>query len=205
LLWNGTAQSVIDLNPPGFYTSTMEAIRVGIQVGSGARDGESHNRALAWRGTRESVVDLHALLPAGYRMGDSLAKDVDVNGDIVGTATEDVTQQTVAVLWRVGGPTGGRAGTRLTVRNVTGRPGQTVILSASLRRTDTGAPVAGRTVWFAVNRALVGSATTNAWGIAARNYRVPANAATGSRTMHDAFAGESALAPAVGAGTLSVR
>lgn len=100
LLWTGSAASVVDLNPAGFYVSSINAVRGGIQVGSGGRYQDNFGRALAWRGTAASVIDLHALLPAGYRLSNSVAKDIDEKGNIVGLATEDATQQTVAVLWR---------------------------------------------------------------------------------------------------------
>jgi hypothetical protein len=101
LLWRGSASSVADLTPAGFYASSINAVRRGMQVGGGGRYQDNFGRALAWRGSAASVIDLHALLPAGYRLSNSVANDIDEKGNIVGLATEDATQQTVAVLWRV--------------------------------------------------------------------------------------------------------
>jgi len=57
LLWSGTAESVVDLNPSWCTNSTAYGVSGGHQVGYG--DGH----ALLWSGTAESLVDLH---PDGY-------------------------------------------------------------------------------------------------------------------------------------------
>jgi hypothetical protein len=202
LLWHHTAQSVVDLNPAGFFTSEVTAVRGGMQVGSGGRAGDYHNRALVWRGTRESVIDLHELLPPGYRLGDSLAKDIDVNGDIVGIATEDATSQTVAVRWRFTGSVS--TATKLTVANLSGRPGKTVMLTARLTRVDDDTAVAGKVIQFTVNGTSKGFATTNHSGVATRSYRIPRTARAGTRSLVDVFAGDAGFAASTGSGTLTV-
>jgi len=75
LLWNGTAESVVDLHPTGFTQSIAESNYGNVQVGYGGNDPLFYynlsNHALLWQGTTESVVDLH---PPGF--GNTVAKDV---------------------------------------------------------------------------------------------------------------------------------
>ena len=100
LLWNGTAESAIDLNPVGFESSYASDVAGGRQVGSGAgfvTNGNTH--ALLWNGTAQSVVDLHvSLLALGTQFSSSFASSIGENGNIVGFAyTLDGVGQ--AVLW----------------------------------------------------------------------------------------------------------
>jgi hypothetical protein len=63
LMWSGSAESALDLNPIGYNTSAQATDGI-TQVGSGGRigvRGEAH--AVMWHGTRDSFVDLH---PAGW-------------------------------------------------------------------------------------------------------------------------------------------
>jgi hypothetical protein len=201
LLWKGSAASVVDLNPPGFYSSSINAVRGGIQVGGGGRYSDGHGVALAWRGTPTSVIDLHALLPAGYRLSNSIAKDIDENGNIVGLATEDSTQQTVAVVWK---PVTTKPATYLKSPNVVGSAGQMVSLRATLMRTGNNFVVAGRAIAFKVNGASVGSGFTNASGIATSLYTIPASMG-GSKPITASFAGDANYQASSVSATLTVR
>ena len=70
-LWNGTASSVVDLNPEGSSFSFALGISSGQQVGYatfGGLGGMSH--ASLWTGTAASWVDLH---PAGALASRALA------------------------------------------------------------------------------------------------------------------------------------
>jgi hypothetical protein len=201
LLWRGSAQSVVDLNPAGFYTSTVTAVRGGVQVGFGGRFDEYHNFALAWRGTPESVINLHALLPEGYRLGDSLANDINENGDIVGTATEDATGQTVAVLWRL---SAGPIATSLSLEKAAGPPGQAVTLRATLTRAVGGGGIAGRSIAFKVDGSAVGAAITNSTGTALLAYTIPPGSAGGSRPTNASFAGDASSSACSASSSLTV-
>jgi len=66
LLWSGTAESCIDLNPSGFSESWAYGISGGQQVGQGyvAPASGMNMHALLWSGTPESCVDLH---PSGFQ------------------------------------------------------------------------------------------------------------------------------------------
>jgi hypothetical protein len=58
VLWSGTAESAVNLNPAGSMASQANAVSNGQQVGFNFYP----RHALLWRGSAESVVDLH---PAG--------------------------------------------------------------------------------------------------------------------------------------------
>ncbi len=70
LLWNGSADSYVDLNPSGFTESIASATNGVQQVGTGWRpefgltSGTSENfHALLWNSAADSFVDLH---PSGF-------------------------------------------------------------------------------------------------------------------------------------------
>jgi hypothetical protein len=65
LLWSGTAASVVELRGPDPARQTRAlAIAGDVQVGEYGRNWSLH--AALWRGTPESMVDLHPTPPAGY-------------------------------------------------------------------------------------------------------------------------------------------
>jgi probable HAF family extracellular repeat protein len=91
-LWRGTAESVVDLNPPGFWFSRGRGAADDIQVGegiSGTFGDPTH--ALLWRGTAESVLDLN---PPGVH--DSEAYAASSAGQIGRAYFEDGTH---AYVW----------------------------------------------------------------------------------------------------------
>jgi hypothetical protein len=102
LLWSGTAASVMDLHPSGFYQSQAYATNGSQQVGFGwgsvASGSDQH--ALLWSGTAASVVDLHTYLPTEYV--NSVALGIDSSGNIVGSAALSASSASsrVAVLWQ---------------------------------------------------------------------------------------------------------
>lgn len=96
--------------------------------------------------------------------------------------------------------------TSLVMPAVAGMQGTTVRLSATLKRTDTGAVLAGRKVRF--QRAgvdLPGSpATTDAAGVATLNYAIAADAFWGAHTVEAYYDGEAGLAPCAASGSLTI-
>jgi len=66
VLWTGTANSAINLNPPDSIESQAKAVAGGQQVGFGYYP----HHALLWSGSAESVVDLHS---AGYTSSEANA------------------------------------------------------------------------------------------------------------------------------------
>jgi hypothetical protein len=66
VLWSGTSDSAVNLNPPDSGSSQANAVSGEQQVGY----GYFPHRALLWRGSAESVVDLH---PDGYAASEANA------------------------------------------------------------------------------------------------------------------------------------
>lgn len=58
MVWNGTAESDVDLHAGGFIKSTARGTSGTYQVGWGYTEDTTH--ALLWSGTPESMVDLHS-------------------------------------------------------------------------------------------------------------------------------------------------
>ncbi len=83
VLWNGTADSMTDLNPTGYAYSEAFGAGGGLQVGYGAATNENEH-ACVWSGTAASFTDLHQFLPAGYVS--SKATSIDAAGNIFGIA-----------------------------------------------------------------------------------------------------------------------
>ncbi|HVK04438.1 MAG TPA: hypothetical protein VM490_13255, partial [Armatimonadaceae bacterium] len=75
------AQEHAFLHPEGFVHSGVTGVRGDRQVGFGAPEGTDAyppNHALLWRGTPESVLDLHRLLPPDCHA--SVASGIDATG-----------------------------------------------------------------------------------------------------------------------------
>lgn len=66
VVWSGTADSAVNLNPPDSGSSQANAVSGGQQVGY----GYFPHRALLWMGSAESMVDLH---PEGYAASEANA------------------------------------------------------------------------------------------------------------------------------------
>jgi len=93
--------------------------------------------------------------------------------------------------------------TTTTVANVSGKPGKTVQLGATLTANNTGNGVPGKDIAFTVDGSAVGSGTTNDSGVATVNYVVPDGAVT--REIGATFAGDADYHPSQGTGTLTVE
>ena len=92
LLWNGTAESKVELEPSGFSESSALGVSGGTQVGWAGKivSGSSQHHALIWNGAATSFVDLH---PAGYAASEAWAVS---GGTQVGYATQGGQH---AMLW----------------------------------------------------------------------------------------------------------
>jgi hypothetical protein len=93
VLWTGTADSAINLNPADSIESQAKAVAGGQQVGFGYYP----HHALLWSGSAESAVDLH---PAGYTSSEANATNgtqqagTGVIGDV-----DTPTSQSHALVW----------------------------------------------------------------------------------------------------------
>ncbi len=121
------------------------------------------------------------------------------NSGSINTGDFVVDDRIFASLWQV------RRATNLLVPAVSGRRGETVLLRATLRQTLDNAPISGQTLTFKVNNATVGTASTNASGIATLNYTIPLSMPLGTNTLRVEYAGNSTYAATVGSNGLTVQ
>ena len=110
-LWTGSAESFVDLTPPGVKHAQARACAGGLQVGWVSDDANnSVTRAVLWRGSAADRVDLHVLLPPPWNR--SQAVDIRVEGDtvrVLGTVSQvvkeghlDIHKATQIVVWEKG-------------------------------------------------------------------------------------------------------
>lgn len=93
------------------------------------------------------------------------------------------------------------ANTAITVVDKTMQAGDTTNLSATLKRVGDGA-IAGKTLTFKVDGAIVGTATTNASGVGIVSYTAPLE--VGSKTITVEYAGSAVYGASTGTGTLTL-
>ena len=98
LLWTGRPDNVVDLQPDGFFSSVANASNGRQQVGWGDSEAAGGNHALLWTGTAGSVVDLTQFLPVKFVY--SMATGIDAEGNIVGTAQDELGVEH-AVVWHL--------------------------------------------------------------------------------------------------------
>lgn len=95
LLWNGSAASVVNLNPAGFIASRAYDASGASQVGSGDGSPTSQNtHALLWSGTAASVVDLN---PTGFTT--SVARGVSGTRQVGYGSGTSTGSKSHALLW----------------------------------------------------------------------------------------------------------
>lgn len=116
------------------------------------------------------------------------------SGDSLYNASSGTNQLTVS-----------KTNTALSVASVSGMPGTTVTLKATLIRTSDNAGIGSASVSFYIGSTLVGSGTTSASGVATRGYSIPSSSILGNQTITAKFAGNSSYNAATAAGTLSVK
>jgi hypothetical protein len=88
LLWTGTADSTVDLNPTnlsGFISTSANGTNGVTQVGFGETSTDEP-QALAWSGSAASTINLQSLLPNSYTWFHSTAYTIDSAGNIYGIA-----------------------------------------------------------------------------------------------------------------------
>lgn len=98
-----------------------------------------------------------------------------------------------------------KSNTAVAVANISTGAGQTVTLSATLTRTSDNGPLSGKSVSFKEAGSDVGTATTDASGVASINYTVPAGASSGTQSIGASFAGDANYNAGTGSGTLTIR
>ncbi len=161
------------------------------------------NRAIAFsvagNPAGSANTDVNGWASVNYTIPESLAVSThNVTFAFAGDFFFSARTATVAAL------TVQKANTSLSVVNRSGFIGQTIQLQATLRRTTDNAPLTGRSVQFRIDGNPVGSANTNASGIATLNYTIP-NIACDNHTIQAVFAGDSWYNAGSGDATLTVR
>ena len=122
----------------------------------------------------------------GHTMGATFAGDATINPSSSPVATLTVNR------WN----------SNVTVSPASGTAGQSVGLSATLRRTLDAAGVAGRSLSYTVNGVGVGSAVTNASGTATLNWTVSVGS-LGVQPLGVNFAGDASYTPSSGSSTFT--
>ncbi|MBZ5508447.1 MAG: DUF11 domain-containing protein [Acidobacteriia bacterium] len=103
-----------------------------------------------------------------------------------------------------------QSATNFIVANSTGTYFGTTTLSTTLHRTSNGTAVVGRTITFSVNGLVVGTAVTNATGVATLpnvslvQNSIPINAGTYVGALSVSFAGDNQFGASSGTSTLTV-
>ncbi len=95
----------------------------------------------------------------------------------------------------------GKVASKLVVFDRTGNYTDTIALKANLYRSSDNAMLGSRSVSFSIAGTAVGSATTDAAGLATLNWAITSGAA--SRTIGADFAGDAGFLPCTGSATLT--
>ncbi|MEN3001878.1 MAG: SpoIID/LytB domain-containing protein [Armatimonadota bacterium] len=121
------------------------------------------------------------------------------NSGTINTGDFMVDDRLFASAWQV------RRATQLVVPAAMGRRGQTITLQATLRQSLDSTPISGQTLTFKVNNAVVGTAVTNASGVATLNYTIPLSLPLGANTLRVEYAGNNTYAASAGSNALTVN
>ncbi len=130
--------------------------------------------------------------PANLGVG-AKAITITYAGDVGFKATQGIGTLTVS-----------KVSTLLTPSNATGYIGQTINITAKLRRKADLVPLNGQTITFKSGGVALGSATTNSAGIATLSYTISNSAPAGIQTLSIVFAGDATYAASTKAATLTV-
>ena len=134
VMWSGSAASMVDLNPPGYFDSRVTGMAATFQVGDGWLGGPANTlgavrHALMWRGSAASVVDLNQYLPAS--ISGAAIDGVDIDGNIFGRLfyTSGTSTQELGLYFRAN-PAMSLAS--LTLSSASPAPGTTVTGTVTL-------------------------------------------------------------------------
>lgn len=97
-----------------------------------------------------------------------------------------------------------KGATTTTPANNSGTFGQTINLTATLKRTSDSGNLSGKTVTFKIDGSSVGSAVTNGSGLATLSYSITTSLATGTHSLSAEFAGDALYNSSTGNATLTV-
>lgn len=152
-------------------------------------DGVSIGRAQTDTG---GTAKLTYTLPAGFVAGNhTLLVSYAGETDYAPTSTS----RTVAIRYQ----------TALSVPGVSGNRGTTVNLKATLTRVLDGVVLSGKTLSFSLNGTPLGTAITDANGVATYAYAIPATATVGKVKFTVSFAGDTANTSRSTSGNLTIK
>jgi hypothetical protein len=121
------------------------------------------------------------------------------NSGTINTGDFVVDDRIFSSLWQV------RRATTLQVPALSGRRGETITLQATLRQSLDNAPLGNQTLTFKVDGSAIGSAVTNASGVATLPYTIPLSLSLGTHTLRVEYAGNSTYAATTGSNGLTVN
>ena len=141
----------------------------------------------------QGSTDNHSVTLSGLVSGTVYhyrVRSTDLNGRTATSADATFTTTTQA--------------TSVTVTSATGTAGQSVMLTARLKRSSDGAFLSGKALTFKIDGVTVGTAATHSSGSATLTYTLPGTTTAGSHVLTASFAGDSAYNASTGTGTLTV-
>ncbi|MCX6378835.1 MAG: Ig-like domain repeat protein [Armatimonadetes bacterium] len=97
-----------------------------------------------------------------------------------------------------------KAVTSITVKTVTGRPGDTKPLTATLKRNYDNSPLSSIPLTFKIDGNAIGTATTDGTGTATLSYKFDETYPVGSHILTAEYTGDDAYKAYTGKGTLKV-
>lgn len=121
------------------------------------------------------------------------------NSNNINTGDFIVDDRLFSGIWQI------RRATTLTVPAQSGRRGASITLQATLRQSLDNAPLSGQLLTFKIGTTPIGSATTNASGVATLPYTIPLTMGLGSQTLRVEYAGNSTYHTSVGTNVLTVQ
>lgn len=137
------------------------------------------------------VASTNFTIPPGFAIGDY---PIGATFSTVGFLNGSIGSATLAV---------GRSATTLSLTDASGTAGQTVNLLSQLIRTGDSAPISGATINYSIAGLSVGSATTNASGVASRSVTIPV-ATLGAKVLAVQFTGNSDYLPSSSNGVFTL-
>jgi hypothetical protein len=173
-------------------TATLTRSTDGALIGGATLSFTIHNAAAGTAVTNSlGVATLNFTIPASGPTGNR-SMTVSYAGDSHNNPVSKGGTMTVSL-----------APSQLVVSNAQGTNGVTVNLVATLTRTTDGALLSGKAVSFMVGTTVVGSATTNASGVATLPYTIPSST-TSNQSITASYGGDLYTSSTTGTGTLLI-
>ena len=179
---------------PGLLTLQATLL---LKAGGAGLAGETVSFQVAGKAAGSGTTNSSGVASVSYTIPAGLVGSQTITATFAGDGTTLNSSQASGTL------TVSKAGTVLTVPNVSGSPGQAVTLKATLALSAGGAGVANEPISFQVAGNAAGSGTTNSSGVASVSYTIPAGA-SGSEAIAATFSGDASYNTSQGSGTLTV-